>query len=195
MPVQGRAYAMSDINSILKNKNKETIALLYERYGKKLYGYAIVKWKTSEDDSWELVYKTLYKVMNSGDQYKFESEGKFKAFLFKIFINYLRNHYRDTKSKGLVMTELLETHEKLSSDRKETEEEKEYTSPLMRCLQKALALLEDWQRILLLMRAQDHSYETISPYVDRPGEQLKVYHMRLKKVVADKTNDCMNKKE
>jgi RNA polymerase sigma factor (sigma-70 family) len=186
---------MSDINFILKNKNKETIALLYERYGKKLYGYAITKWKVSEDESWELVYKTLYKVMNVAHQYTFQDEGKFTGFLFKIFINYLRNHYRDTKAKGIVTTELLEKHEKLSSDRKETEETKESTSPLMRCLQKALALLEDWQRILLLMRAQDHSYEDISKYVARSGDQLKVYYGRLKKVVTEKTNDCMNKKE
>lgn len=185
---------MFDINSILKNKNQETVALLYERYGKKLYGYAITKWKLSEDDSWELVYKTLYKAMNVADQYSFKDEGKFIGFLFKIFINYLRNHYRDTKAKGIVTTELLDKHEKLSSDRKETEEEKEHTSPLMRCLQKALAILEDWQRILLLMRAQDHSYEDISKYIARPGDQLKVYHMRLKKVVTEKTNDCMNNK-
>lgn len=186
---------MFDINSILKNKSKETVALLYERYGKKLYGYAITKWKLSEDDSWDLVYKTLYKAMNVADQYTFKDEGKFIGFLFKIFINYLRNHYRDTKAKGIVTTELLETHEKLSSDRKESEEEKESTSPLMRCLQKALAILEDWQRILLLMRAQDYSYEAIAKYVEKPGDQLKVYHMRLKKVVTEKTNDCMNKNE
>ena len=193
---------MFDINSILKNKSlpagqagKETVALLYERYGKKLYGYAITKWKLSEDDSWELVYKTLYKAMNVVDQYSFKDEGKFIGFLFKIFINYLRNHYRDTKAKGIATTELLEKHEKLSSDRKENEEEKESTSPLMRCLQKALAILDDWQRILLLMRAQDYSYEAISKYVERPGDQLKVYHMRLKKVVTKKTNECMNKNE
>ena len=185
---------MTDINTILQNKNKETVAILYERYGKKLYGYAMHKWKVEEDDAWELVYKTLYKVMSVGEKYNFENEGKFSSFLFKTFINYLRNHYRDTKAKGIVTIELLETHEKISSDRKEGDDEKESTSPLMRCLQKALAILEDWQRILLLMRAQDHSYEDISPYVSRPSDQLKVYYMRLKKVVTEKTNDCMNKK-
>lgn len=191
---------MFDINSILKNKdlpngqaNKETVALLYQRYGKKLYGYAITKWKLSEDDSWELVYKTLYKVMDVGHHYQFNDESKFTGFLFKIFINYLRNHYRDTKAKGIVTTDLLEVHEKVVNDRIDNEQEQVHESPLMRCLQKALAILEDWQRILLLMRAQDHSYEAISQYVDRPGDQLKVYHMRLKKVVAEKTNDCMNK--
>jgi DNA-directed RNA polymerase specialized sigma24 family protein len=186
---------MTDINAVLKDKNKETIALLYGRYGKKLYGFAVAKWNVSEDDAWELVYKTLYKAMDTAGRYTFADENKFIAFLFKIFINYLRNHYRDTKAKGIVTTELLEKHEKLSSDRKEQEEETESTSPLMKCLRKVMALLDDWQRILLLMRAQDHSYEDISGYVSRPGNQLKVYHMRLKKVVTEKTNDCLSKKE
>ena len=104
----------------------------------------------------------------------------------------LRNHYRDTKAKGIVTTELLETHEKISSDRKENEEVGQL-SPLMKCLQKALEILEDWQKMLLLMRAQNHSYEDISGYVKKPGEQLKVYHMRLKKVVEKNTNECMDK--
>lgn len=186
---------MFDIASKLKNKDSDAISLLYDRYGKKLYGYAVAKWKVSEDDSWELVYKTLYKVIQVAEQYKFENEDKFIAFLFKIFINLLRNHYRDTKSKSIHTVELLETHEKLSSDRKASEDEKEELSPLMKCLQKVLHVLEDWQRIILLMRAQDHSYEDISKYVDKPSDQLKVYHMRLKKVVEEKTNDCVKNKE
>ncbi|MGZ4053517.1 MAG: RNA polymerase sigma factor [Bacteroidia bacterium] len=179
----------------LKDKDEAAIAWLYNRYGKKMYGYAVAKWKLSEDDSWNLVYKTLYKVMQVVDQYQFVDENKFIAFLFKIFINYLRNHYRDTKVKGIVIVELLEKHEKLSYDRKENEEEPKLMSPLMRCLQKALKIFDDWQRILLLMRAQNYSYEAISEYVKKPDDQLKVYHMRLKKVVTKKTTECMNKKE
>lgn len=184
---------MTDINSILKNKNKETISWLYERYGKKLYRFAVTKWKVSEDDAWELVYKTLYNVIKVSERYTFESEEKFMGFLFKMFVNFLRNHYRDTKAKGIVETELLEKHEKAIYDRKESYEEKESTNPLMRCLQKALAILDDWQRILLLMRAQDHSYEDIAKYVSRPQAQLKVYHMRFKKIVTEKTNECLKK--
>jgi len=182
-----------DINAILKNKNKETVTWLYERYGKKLYRFAVAKWRVSEDDAWELVYKTLYKVSNLDDKYSFESEEKFMGFLFKMFVNFLRNHYRDTKNKGIVETELLEKHEKVIHDRKDAEEVPESSNPVMRCLQKALGILEDWQRILLLMRAQDHSYEDIAKYVSRPQDQLKVYHMRFKKIVTEKTNECLKK--
>jgi len=43
------------------------------------------------------------------------------------------------------------------------------------------------------MRAQDYSYEDIAKYVSRPANQLKVYHMRFKKIVTEKTNECVNK--
>ncbi|MES2680132.1 MAG: hypothetical protein V4635_09620 [Bacteroidota bacterium] len=189
---------MNDINTILKYKNNETIAWLYDLYGKRLYGFAVAKWKLSEDDAWNMVYKTLYKVLKVGDRYTFINEDKFGAFLFKVFVNNLRNHYRDTKAKGVVEVELLEKHEKWAHDRKEGDDAgssaNEKQSPLMACLQKVLAVLEDWQRVLLLMRAQEHAYEDISKYVSRPGEQLKVYHHRLKKVVTEKTNDCLQQK-
>ena len=186
---------MFDIASKIKNKDKDGIALLYSRYGKKLFGYAISKWKLSEDDSWELVYKTLYKVINVIDDYTFEDENKFIGFLFKVFINYLRNHYRDTKDKKLELVELTETHEKPDTDKNEKQTDQGKISPLMECLQKVLQAMEDWQRIILLMRAQEYAYEDIAKYVDRPVEKLKVYHMRLKKTVTEKTTECINKRE
>jgi RNA polymerase sigma factor (sigma-70 family) len=179
---------MFDISAEIKKKKEHAVGLLYERYGKKLYGYAVKNWKVSEDDAWELVYKTLYKVIKVADNYTFEDEHKFTGFLFKVFINYLRNHYRDHK-KDITTIELAEKHAKVESGR---DDEKETVSPLMKCLQKVLQTLDDWQRVLLLMRAQDHPYEAIAPYVDKPAGQLKVYHLRLKKVVADKTNECMD---
>lgn len=184
---------MFDIASKIKEKDADAIALLYSRYGKKLYGYSVSKWKLSEDDSWELVYKTLYKVIKVIDDYTFENENKFISFLFKIFINYLRNHYRDNKDKRFETVELKGTHEKIAADRNEPQENSAKLSPLMVCLQKVLQVMEDWQRIILLMRAQDYSYEEIAKYVSRPAGQLKVYHMRLKKVVTEKTNECINK--
>ena len=68
----------------LKKNDKEAIALLYTKYGEKLYGYAITKWKVSDDVAWELVYKTLYKVIDSLDNYSFKDENRFVGFVFKL---------------------------------------------------------------------------------------------------------------
>lgn len=182
---------MFDISSKIRKKDKDAVAWLYNNYGKKLFGYAIVKWKLEEDDAWELIYKTLYKVMQVIDNYRFESEAKFQGFLFTIFINYIRNHFRDHKDKRPLLVELNEWTVQTNDEKDDTGINK--LSPEMDCLQKVLQVLDDWQRILLLMRAQDYSYEEIGKYVDRPTEQLKVYHMRLKKSVTEKTNECIKK--
>ncbi len=181
---------MSELIAKIKKKDKNAIDLLYKQYGRKLYGYAVSKWNLGEDESWEIVYKTLYKVINVIDNYTFESEDKLAGFVFKIFINYLRNHYRDNKNKFPETIELDEASNQLTG--KEEKEEDTKKSPLMECLQKVLQSMEDWQRILLLMRAQDYSYEAIADYVNKPGDQLKVYYMRLKKIVTEKTNECVD---
>jgi RNA polymerase sigma factor (sigma-70 family) len=182
---------MSDIISEIKKKNSDSVSLLYNRYGKKLYGYAVAKWKLSEDETWDVIYKTLYKVISVADTYAFESEDKFAGFVFKIFINYLRNHYRDSKNKHPETVELNEAYNNQLTGKDEKDDPTK-SSPLMNCLQKVLQSLEDWQRILLLMRAQDYPYESIAAYVNKPGDQLKVYYMRLKKIVTDKTNECVD---
>ena len=61
----------------------------------------------------------------------------------------------------------------------------------MNCLKKILEQFEDWKRILLLMKAQNFSYDEISKYVDKPSDQLKVYYMRAKGILTDKVNDCV----
>jgi len=186
---------MFDLVAQLKTDKEKAIALLYERYGKKLYGYSVSQWKIDEDAAWELVYKTLYKVISVIDKYKFDDENRFTGFLFQVFTNYLRNHYRDSKKKNLETVGLADKHEKLDYDRAEANAGDEKQSPLMDCLQKVLRALEDWQRIILLMRAQDYAYEDIAPYVNKPAQQLKVYHLRLKKTVTDRTNECVQKNE
>jgi RNA polymerase sigma-70 factor (ECF subfamily) len=161
------------------------IALVYERYGKKLYSYAIVTWKLNEDAAWELVYKTVYKVGESYERYTFASEEKFASFVFKIFINYLRNHYRDNKTKPQEIN--LDNNTNFNED--PAPEENRPLSAKMKALNEVLDELEDWQRMLLLMRSEGRSYDEISGYVDKPEDQLKVYYQRLKALITKKINE------
>lgn len=163
---------------------QDFIGELYGRYGKKLLSYAVHTWHMDEDDAWELIYKTLYKVIDTYTNYTFEKEEKFAGFIFRIFINLLRNHYRDNKDNPLKQT---------TSDLEESmlatkEEEVNEVAPdrKLSVLKKELEKLEDWQRILLLMRSDGRPYSDIAQYVNRPEEQLKVYYQRLKKAIAEK---------
>jgi DNA-directed RNA polymerase specialized sigma24 family protein len=53
--------------------------------------------------------------------------------------------------------------------------------------------MEEWQRILLLLRGQSMSYSEIAIYVKKPEKQLKVYYSRLKKKLLEDMNAELNR--
>jgi RNA polymerase sigma factor (sigma-70 family) len=175
---------------LISNRDKESIRVLYERYGKKLFGYALKKWKIGEDENWELVYKTLYKVIDTHASYRFADEAKFSAFVFTIFINYLRNFYRDKKNLPVEIVELDESFEETAVPENET-----VASPSVNFLQSELDQLEDWERMLLLLRSQDVPYSEIAKLTGKNEDQLKVYYGRLKKKLFERLNEKINSKK
>lgn len=172
---------------ILKEQTETGIRILYERYGKKLCSYAIHQWKLDEDEAWDLTYKTLYRVLDAYSSYQFVSEQKFGAFVFTTFINYLRNHYRDTKKKKSETVPLDESHLAVQ----QMQDDGNVSVP-MEIMREALDKMEDWERMLLLLRSQDLPYSEIARLTGKPENQLKVYYMRLKKKLADSINQKLN---
>ncbi|HET6227214.1 MAG TPA: sigma-70 family RNA polymerase sigma factor [Bacteroidia bacterium] len=170
----------------LKELDKSSfVTVIYNRYGKKLYSYAIKSWSLNEDTAWDLIYKTIYKVADSHMNYTFESEEKFSSFIFKIFINYLRNHYRDNKvAKAFEFTAMNDVD--VSS--KEVTGASEKPNKKLIALNEALDEMQDWERMLLLMRSEGRAYSEIATYIDKPENQLKVYYQRLKEQVTKKLN-------
>jgi len=172
----------------LNNLSKtDLLTELYNRYGKKLYSYAIYKWNVSEDDAWDLVYKTLYKVIDSYKNYEFASEEKFGSFVFKIFINYLRNHYQAEK-KIKADFPLSEINSSDLANKEEVTVSAETKNPKLKALNEELEKMEDWQRMLLLMRSDGQAYSDIAKFIDKPENQLKVYYQRLKEQLTKKLN-------
>jgi hypothetical protein len=72
---------------ILKFDREKGIKVLFELYSKKLSAYAKTNWKLNEDISWDLIYKSIYKVADVISRYEFENEAKFASFIFIIFIS------------------------------------------------------------------------------------------------------------
>jgi RNA polymerase sigma-70 factor (ECF subfamily) len=182
---------VTDFLHDIRKKDKKAIQLVYDWYGKKLYGYAISKWRLEEDEAWDMVYQTIYKTIEVIDRYTFENEKKFAGFVFTMFCNNLRNLYHKKKQFVASTVELNDLH---GSIQVEEEQPLAPDSLHMICLQQGLAGMDDWKRIVLLMRAQDYSYEEIAGYVKRPADQLKVYYMRLKKILTEKINECISRK-
>lgn len=179
------SFSSETLNKIVNNK-EAFVKWLYERYAKKLLAYTIKTYLPDKDDAWSVVYKTLYKIAEVTPQREFENEFKFTGFIFKTHINYLRNFLRDNKS-------FESNHQEIELTEHYTAEE-ETETPIaqnihLKILQQELDKLEDWQRILLLMRGQDVPYNKIAEFVNRPEKQLKVYYARLKKQLHSNINE------
>ncbi len=173
----------------LSDKNNEVVKQLYEAYAKKLLAYTCKNYSIDKDDAWAVVYKTIYKIAEVGNGYHFENEQKRSGFIFRTHINFLKNYFRDDKSFEKKNQEV-----DLSEHFAEHEPETHQTQNLpLTVLQKELEKLEDWQRILLLMRGQDMPYSKIAEFVNKPENQLKVYYARLKKQLADDVNAELQK--
>lgn len=154
--------------------SEKRIAKLFKAYGNSLHQYGKHQWKIGDDAAWDLVYKAIYKIDQIYTQRQFEVEQQLRSFLFKTFINYLKNYLRDEKAnkKGTVEVD-LEDNLVLEEQRELPKSEKAIR------LNSALDQLEEWQRILLLMRAQGFAYSEIARFVDKPVKNLKVYYARL----------------
>jgi len=179
---------------LLKNKEKRSIEILYLRYGRKLNNYAVKTWKVDEESATDLVYQTLFKIINSTGKYSFASEEKFASFVFTLFMNFLKNHHRDKeKRKEFLDVSYSDDLGNLGiADQSEPNEEN-IPDAKIKLLQQELENFEDWERMLLLLRAQDMPYSEIAKYVDKPEEQLKVYHQRLKLKLTERLNERIMK--
>jgi len=169
-----------DLKKIIEQTDEERVKQLFKVYGQQLFAYANSNWKVGEDASWDIVYKTIYKLSKVINTHHFEVEQQLKSFLFKMLINYLKNYLRDerTKKGGHQEVDL--------NDNIPSSAETKNVNPAIGKLNKALDELEEWQRILLLMRAQGFSYSEIAKYTDKPVKHLKVYYGRLKKQLEKK---------
>lgn len=161
---------MSDTPHI-PEQTEERLSWLYENYARKLCGFAIKNYQVNEDIAWEITYKTIYKINAVITNYQFEHPGKLNAFIFRTFINYLKNYFRDRKEVPVSFTTEIPSV---------SNEEESADSHLITVLRDELDKMQDWERILLLMRSQDLPYSQIAEFTGKPEKQLKVYYARLK---------------
>lgn len=176
---------------LLKDRKKDGLEALYSSYGRKFYSYAIDKWSLNEDEAWEVIYKTLDTLVLKLPNYTFESQKHFENFVFKVYINYLRQHYRHNR-KHMYDTVHIETMKDNKMQSIDTDYELDsqilldhYQSDLgensqLITLKNALNELEQLERDILLLKVQNYSYDEIAQLLKIENNQLKVKHHRAK---------------
>ena len=195
------------IISAFQEDLKKGLAILFETYGQTLYGFTINQWRLNEDESYDVLYKTLEIVGKVITRYEFSSENHFVNWLFKIHKNNILQLLRSKRSKEKL--EFPVNFENWENEVKELENEDlnlqdfkstidslsiinpyentQTTNHLMLAMQKALQQLDETERELLLLRMSNYSYEEIAGMLGIENSQLKVKFNRAKAKVEKKT--------
>lgn len=188
----------TDILQHIAHRDSKAVEQLYERYGRQLHQYALTHWKMDEDAVWDVLYQTLDQLIARLPTYSFLDQQAFNRFVFKVFLNFLRQRYRKDHNPNRYMTvplterdeagladEADDTRQDLVADwlansQKEFYEQDESDSLALSQLRQALHQLDPVDRDLLLLRAQGFSYDEIARMLGLTGKQLKVKHLRAK---------------
>lgn len=202
------SFSYTEILQRLAQADKSGLDALYRQYGRQFYGYAVSKWQFDEDAAWEMVYQTLETFVLKHEKYTFTSQSEFDRFLFKTFLNFLRQRYRhDARHpafEGLNENEASPDEDEADGNDFDTEfedkdsptqpqvdvlasgeeifgtEQEAWEQPALTRLKNALDRLSPTERDLLLLRAQNFSYEEIARFLGVENNQLKVQHVRAK---------------
>jgi len=184
------------ILDLINNKDPNGLKELFDSFGKKFYGYAVSKWNFSKDEAWDVVYKTLETLVLKLPNYEFKSEAHFKNFLYKVFVNFLRQQFRSQRNKQIEIehldfnSDVSEDKDGNASDNLHFKIDKQtyndyyraeiIESPKLVALNIALEKLQTEEKDILLLRAQGFSYEEVAGLLSIDNKQLKVKHLRAK---------------
>ncbi len=166
--------------------DREIAECLYKAYGVNLVRYAIKSWQQDEDDAWEILYDTLYGFINLYSTQTFDSEKQVGALVWKIFRNKLRDKLRQKKRQGNFSINGLDSLEAVLLESSTVRDESTDENPILSELDSVMEDLNDWERQLLLCRANDFPYRVIEELTGRKKDFLKVHYQRLKKRISEK---------
>src|SRR5690348_2051442 len=126
----------------IKNDKEKSIKLFYERYAQKLLTYATRTWNLEQDTAWDLIYKTIYKAAEVVNEYEFKDEQKLASFIFKIFINQIRDHLRQIKNRPKAI-DSGELNDHIINNQTSVNTKSANASPALKMLEAELDKLED----------------------------------------------------
>ena len=150
----------------IKNGNLEGMAVLFERYHRKLYNF-FLRMGLKQDESQDLTQNLFYRMIKYRTSYK---TGKnVRTWIYQIARNLFNDYSRIRSRSG----ELFLQTDKIPAcieDDNGTYEEEDYEK-----LERSLAFLSDGQREILVMnRFMGLKYEEISVIVNQSVPAIKV---------------------
>lgn len=189
---------MIDYRSILEKivqNDPAGLRLLYDAYGSKFYAYAFRRWNLNEDDAWDVVYRTLEVLVLKLSDYHFESQSKFEGFMYTVLLNFIRQHFRSKRIREQKDLQFIGIDDEIGDydvgrQINQTAFDEYYSSEMtesaaMIHFKNSLQKLDESDRDLLLLRAQNYSYDEIASLLKIENRQLKVKYHRAKKKLLE----------
>jgi len=190
-----------EIIQLINAQNKIGLEKLYDQYGSKFYSYCVRNWALNEDEAWDVVYKTLETLVLKISNYKFGTQVDFERFIYKVLINYLKQQYRSKKLRERDRIVYVDFNDEAGTFGQLTEyfnadvmhayHSDEIENPELVKLNQALDDLEQVDKNLLLLRAQNYSYDEIAELLKIDNNQLKVKHHRARKKLLQILNNAI----
>lgn len=187
-----------DLIKLITARKKVGWETLYNQYGSKFYDYSIQRWNLNEDEAWDVVYQTLETVVNKISRYNFKSQEDFDKFIYRVLINFLKKKFRSKRFQEGRQTvyvdfngEQIRKSENSIISSIEVQEYYANEASENQTLVQLKSILENFEpleRDLLLLRAQNYSYEEIGEMLQIDNVHLKVKHHRVKK--ADRSRNA-----
>jgi DNA-directed RNA polymerase specialized sigma24 family protein len=106
--------------------------------------------------------------------------------VWKIFRNKLRDKLRQKKRQGNISIDGLDSLDAILLGSSTVRDESTNKNPILSELDSVLEDLNDWERQLLLCRANEFPYRVIEELTGRKKDFLKVHYQRLKKRISEK---------
>jgi len=166
---------------------------LFTQYGKQLFYYSMKSWSLSEDEVWDILYRTIYSFINSYGSRIFSSGKQIEGLIWSIFKNKLRDKYRKKKRIEKHYQEVSYSEETLYGGAKlqvqHFFQNPSPTNPILLKLEAILDDFEDWERQLVICRANNIPYKEVEQMTGKKAEALKVYYQRLKIRISKELNE------
>ncbi len=187
---------------------REGLSLLYEFYGQSLLQYSLKNWDLDEDECYDVLYKTLEIVGKVIDRNEFTSERHFQNWIFKIHRNNTLMTIRSKRAKEEVRFQLVDWQQEYADAAEEGDEinfegniihlengklydDNNVNSPIFSALEKALQMINETDKDILLLRMNNYSYQEIATMLGLEDKQLKVRFLRAKAKVEKRTMDIL----
>ena len=139
----------------LQNRDNKALEELYNRYFKKLYYFSIKMLNNDKETANDMVQDVFLKLVDSPD--KFNTEKKFKSWIYTITANECRKHYRLKPMRNIDNEEIEITLHN------EVENNSESLSFFVQKMDKQLEQLSDRHKeAFILKHNQDFSLQEIA---------------------------------